>query len=63
MLMMIYETLFILFALFIVGFISLIFGFYYGIEYMNLSEDEREYDKYQMRLAKLGSWILTHTRM
>ena len=63
MLMFIWEFLFVLAMLFVIGFIMLIFGFYYGISYMNLSEDEKKYDKTQMRLAKLGSWILNNTHM
>lgn len=63
MLMFIWEFLFVLAMLFVIGFIMLIFGFYYGISYMNLSDDEKKYDKNQMRLAKLGSWILNNTHM
>lgn len=66
MLMIICNTIGFL-ALFIgIAMAAFIFGFYYGIDYANLDEkevEEMKYDKNQMRLARLGSWILEHTHM
>lgn len=62
MLMAIYEVLFVLAILGLIGFIMLIFGFYYGMGYANLKEEDVKNDKYSYRLAKFGSWIIENVR-
>ena len=69
MLMTIWELVFVLFCLVVIGGITFIYGFYSGIEYMNLDADEVEEMHYQkennkkVKLAKVGSWILNNTDM
>lgn len=66
MLMMIWNVIFILALIAMAGVAAFIFGFYYGLDYANLDEEEVEemkYHKEKIRLAKVGSWILEHTHM
>ena len=62
MLMAIYELLFVLAIVFVAGFVALIFGFYYGMGYANLKEEDIKYDRYSERLARFGSWVIENIR-
>jgi uncharacterized sodium:solute symporter family permease YidK len=62
MLMAIYELLFVLAMLFVIGFVMLIFGFYYGMGYANLKEEDIKYDRRSEKLARLGSWVIENIR-
>ena len=62
MLMIIWEV-FMLFAfLGIIGFCVLIYGFYYGMSYAKLNEDEIKYDRKAEKIAKFGSWVINNVR-
>jgi hypothetical protein len=62
MLMAIYELLFVLALIGLIGFIMLIFGFYYGMGYANLKEEDVKYDRHSEKLARFGSWVIENIR-
>ena len=56
-------TLFIVMAFIgVIGFVALIFGFYYGMGYARLNEEEVKYDKQAEKLARFGAWVIENVR-
>lgn len=62
MLMAIWELLFVIAMLGLIGFIMLIFGFYYGMGYAKLNEEDIKYDRRAEKLARFGSWVIENVR-
>lgn len=40
-----------------------VYGFYAGMDYVNLEEDDIKYNRGAERLAKVGSWIINNVNM
>ena len=63
MLMGIWTFVIVTMLIGLVGFALFVYGFYAGMDYVNLEEDDIKYNRGAERLAKVGSWIINNVNM
>ena len=63
MLMAIWTFVIVVTFVFLAGFAAFLYGFYSGMDYVNLTEDDIKHNESARKLARVGSWIIEHVNM